>query len=148
MTGTRAVFLCMATGFLVATAGSALEWNIEAHVFATERPIDHQSSKVRGRGTHRLILNQLSLADRLFPIRSRLTTGELLWEGQRLDGCSTAWGWTYRGVLYHECRTEYDQNPCDDGVWAGLSKGKLENHPGGGWKLAVTPPKLVNCTCT
>ncbi|MGB5161628.1 MAG: hypothetical protein WBP10_07165 [Thermoanaerobaculia bacterium] len=148
MTGMRSVLLAMAIGFLFATLGSALEWRVDAYVFATEKPIDQLSSKVRARGTHRLSLSQISVADQLFPIRSRLIAGELRWEGQPQTTCSTAWGWVSRGVFYHECRTQYTLNPCEDGVWTTLTTGRLEGHPKGGVKLAVSLPKLVNCTCT
>ena len=116
-------------------------------MYATERPTGQQSSTVRGRGTHRLLLSQISTADGIFPIRSRLIAGELRWEGQRLAFCSTAWGWASRGVTHHECRTEFTLDPCEDGVWTATATGKLEGHPYGGLKLTVSLPKLVNCTC-
>lgn len=144
----RQVFLCLAIGCLFATAGSALTWVVEARVFATERPIDQVSSTVRGRGVHELSITDVSVTDQLFPIRSRLIWGEILWEGQRGSACSTPWRWLSQGAVYHVCRTDYTLDPCEDGVWTANATGRLEGHPRGGLKFAVSPPKLVNCTCT
>ena len=148
MMSIRRVLVCLAIGCLFSTTGSALTWIVEARVFATEKPIDQVSSTVRGRGIHRLSITSISVADQVFPIRSRLITGELRWEGQRLASCSTAWGWAARGIFYRECRTEYILDPCESGVWTSYATGKLEGHPRGGIKFSTSLPRLLNCTCT
>jgi hypothetical protein len=148
MMGIRIGFICMVMGCLIATAGSALEWRVEAHVFATEKPIFENYSIVRARGVHRLLLTSISLVDGLFPIRSKLTKGQLFWEGDQGGTCSTPWGFAAYGAVYHECRTQYTQDPCDDGLWASFTTGRVTLHPDGGTKLAASTPKLLNCTCT
>lgn len=143
-----ALVCCLAVlGSLGATAGFGLEWRVEAFVFATEKPQGPGLSRVGGRGVHRLLLETISIADTIFPIRSRLIAGELFWEFQRGDVCSTPWGFAAFGAIYHECRTEYIQNPCDDGIWSSFTTGRVSLHPQGGTKLMASVPKQVVCAC-
>ena len=116
----------------------ALEWEVNTFLFATEKPTGPDSSYVWARGLHQLEISRVRFADMLFPFRSRVSYGELFWEGI----------WVSNQVFFHECRTTLDQDPCESGIWHTTVTGRLEFHPKGGIKFKTSGPTVVNCACT
>lgn len=140
--------LCLLTGLLVASPGSALDWEVNSYVFATEKPNGFNSSYVWGRGTHQLAVTRVKLIDSIIPFRFKISHGELRWEGQGMDACATPWKWASDQFLFQECRTYAMQAPCDDGAWTAAVTGKLDFHPAGGIRFSITVPNRLNCACT
>ncbi|MEJ2084822.1 MAG: hypothetical protein P8Y44_03990 [Acidobacteriota bacterium] len=135
-------------GPFVPAPGSALEWDVESYVFATEKPNGIGSSYIWGRGVHQLMITDLDVLDSIIPFRYKVTTGALRHEGAGMDACSTPWQWSTGQSFLKECRTYSLLVPCQNGTWSATTTGRLIFHVDGGTKFDVSPPNLLNCACS
>lgn len=140
--------LGLLVGLFAAAPGSALEWDVESYVFATEKPNGIGSSYVWGRGVHQLMITDLGVFDTVIPFRYKITAGELRHEGAGMDACATSWHWSSSQSFFQECRTYSLLVPCQNGTWSATTTGRLVLHIDGGTKFDISPPNLLNCACS
>ena len=139
---------CLAVLLLAAAPVWALDWEVRAFVFATEKPNGPGSSYVWGRGTHQLLVTNLSVVDQVLLFRYKVTSGDLRHEGAGMDACTTSWKWSSSESYIQECKTYSLLVPCQNGTWSGTTTGKLSLHPDGGTMFTASAPKLLNCACS
>jgi len=139
---------CLAVMLLAAAPAWALDWEVRAFVFATEKPNGIGSSYVWGRGSHQVLVTRLSVVDMLIPFRYKVANGVLRHEGAGMDACSTSWMWSSSEDYLQECKTYSLLVPCQNGTWSSTTTGRLSFHPDGGTMFAASIPKLLNCACS
>ncbi len=119
----------------------ALSWQVQSFVFASEKPTGPNSSKVNARGTHRLSIDtDPGDSGNANIVRSGT---ELLQDSDEMDDCGTSLQ-SYPATTFHQCTTEYTQDPCEDASWTAVTKAWIN----GSTDTESSVPKDVTCTCT
>ena len=147
MRRTTVVALTLLAVLFPAPPAHALKWRSYASIAVRliPRP-EPQDARVLAKGFHQVRITQISVQDRLLPIRMRIEAGDLTEMGGYRGHCSTGWRWA-DDTLDLRCLTASVTDPCESAWWQSITMGRLQGHPSGGVKLDFSDTVLVDCEC-
>lgn len=141
------VLVMLLTVLLFAPAAHALKWRayVGMSVRLMPRP-EPQEARVLAKGFHQVRITQISVQDRLLPIRIRVDAGDLTENGQFRGHCETGWRFA-ADTLDVRCTTNSVTDPCENAWWQAITTGRLQGHPAGGVKNNFSEAMFIDCEC-